>query len=441
MEVPAELAGEQLQCPTCRRLVDVPRPGELDAFNDDGTVRMDDAPKQESGLLDKFAAFSGDVDMRPSYDEFVLAGTGPEDEAPRRRPTPKYDPVTGELIVPIEILNDDLPPAPKIDPNAPVLGYARSAVPGNSTVEPSTLTWWNLPWRLLTGMSLMAMIVVFVVHFISSFMMMLPGFFLLWVVPSLLMTLTIIAHYCNTMEDFGPNDRERVPVLLRSASFEEDVFRPLFLFGSAVAYSFGPLILVAMFSPKGFFEHNEWAFVGLLAWAMLVFPLSVFTTVCGGTLHNLMPHRMASVVKAAPLKLMMASFTVWLAMAAYLTAWQFIEVRGPSAFAATMPSTSDLLHMLVDLTLTYGAYAAAVYLMHVGAGWLGLIYRDHHADLDWLLQRHEKVYRQEAMSELFRRRGRPVVTPGERRQARLDADERRRRALPVEQHEGFEVKM
>ena len=37
-DVPAELAGESLQCPACLRLVDVPLLGQAGSFEDDGTV-------------------------------------------------------------------------------------------------------------------------------------------------------------------------------------------------------------------------------------------------------------------------------------------------------------------------------------------------------------------------------------------------------------------
>jgi hypothetical protein len=400
-DVPAEMAGDQLQCPNCKRLVDVPGLGDISAFDEDGTVRLGEAIVPPSALKDKFRTFSHRDDLRPTLDEFLIAGTGDQVLAPKNRAVPKYDPVTGELILPVGIA-DDTPPPPPIssDPTAPVLGYARTTAA--LAEDRPTLHWWTVPWRLLGGWSLMAMLFVWGAHVFVNVGLIIPGFNIFFVLPAFAIMLVIIAHYVNTIEEFGPNDRDAVPVLLRSVSLGEDVVGPLYRFGVSLLYAFFPLLAIAFFSPAGTFKSYPVLLFAPLGWGLLVFPVTLFTMVCGGVVNNLLPNRLLSVVTAAPIRYLLASVVFYVALVGYGVALGRIEPASPTAL---VPSSSrdQFFRMIAHVSLTSAIFFATVYLMHLAAAWLGMIYRAKHGDFQWVLQRHERVNRSDVMGQLIHR--------------------------------------
>ncbi|HEX8323146.1 MAG TPA: hypothetical protein VF595_04455 [Tepidisphaeraceae bacterium] len=451
-DVPAEMAGESIQCQACRRLVDVPRLGEVDDFAADGTVRLADAEEASSDYEGKVRAFGQREDMRSSLDEFLTAGTGDPATTPRSRPTPRYDPITGELMLPVGIRNDELPPPPPpMDPGAPVLGYARSTAQA-ADGSGESITWWSMPWRLASGWSLMAIGIVWAVHAVMATGLIVPGFNVFFIFIVLILTLIIIAHYCNTIEDFGPNDRDRVPVLLRGVSLSEDVVNPLWSFGIALAYAFAPLLLSLMFVPGDVLREHRVIVYSTTAWGMLIFPAALFTIICGGVIQNLMPKRVVSVVTVAPVKYLLASLTFYIALFVYDFALSGVTFMPTSALALSA-TKGQLMRELLDLSLTLAIFAAAVYLMHLAAAWLGLIYRGNLNALDWVLQRHERVNRTDAMAVLMNRRtgNRPKPDPERLRHVRESDAARAAGARPVlpalpasdtpRRHSGFEVKL
>lgn len=435
-DVPAEMAGESLQCPACRRLVDVPRLSDIDAFENDGTVRLNDSHQTPSALVDKLRAFGHRDDMRPSLEEFLIAGTGDPATTPKERPKPRYDPVTGELMLPVEIANDELPPPPPVDTGAPVLGYARTVPQAGLADERGKLNWWAVPWRLLGGWSLMALIIIWAVHVFCMVGVMIPGFNVFFILPAFVIVLIMVAHYTNTIEEFGPNERDNIPVLLRSVSLGEDVIQPLFKCGVSSLYAFFPLLAIAIFSPPHAFRDYPLLWLAPLGWGLLLFPAALFTMVCGGVVHNLMPQRLLSVVIAAPVRYALASMVFYVALFGYCVALDTIEISPPTALVPSA-TQSQLLKTVANASITAGMFAGVVYLMHLAAAWLGLIYRSKHNDFNWVLQRHERVYRDDVMAKLMNRR-----TPGHQPDQERLRQSGARPALPEpRKHGGFEVKL
>lgn len=401
LDVPADMAGEQLQCPNCRRLLDVPQLGEANAFEEDGTLRLGEAVQPRSALKDKFRTFSHHEDLRPTLDEFLIAGTGDAVLAPKNRAVPKYDPVTGELILPVGIANDTPPPPPvPADPAAPVLGYARSTAA--VAEERPTLHWWAVPWRLLSGMSLMAMFFVWATQVAVNVGLLIPGFNIFFALIGLAIMLVIVAHYVNTIEDFGPNDRDSVPVLLRNVSIGEDVIQPLSRLGLSLLYAFFPLLVILFFVPSSVLRNNPPLLLAPLAWGLLLFPACIFTMVCGGVVNNLLPGRLMSAVVAAPVRFLMAGGAFYVALCGYAVAFSRIEPGSPTAL---LPSASrdQFMKMIADTAINAAIFAASIYLMHLAAAWLGMIYRSKHNEFRWVLQRHERVNRSDVMGQLVRR--------------------------------------
>ncbi len=120
-EVPLEMAGTELQCPQCKRLVDVPSISDVNNIEDDGTLKLDGTePQTEPGRFhelreafrrERVDDFGREIDLRRDVtgrligggeEELIgLAGDVPLAAIPLPQAAlerPKYDPVTGELI-------------------------------------------------------------------------------------------------------------------------------------------------------------------------------------------------------------------------------------------------------------------------------------------------------------------------------------------------------
>src|SRR5688572_11625472 len=135
-EVPTELAGGAVQCPRCGKLNDVPTLSDLPNLEEDGTYRVDverrtDNPYRLRELEIIYAKGPRDdegdeIDLRmtaaelqpdpprgdPQDDdgggELLLEGEIPATAAETK---PRYDPVTGELIRPLDIKKNAAGPA------------------------------------------------------------------------------------------------------------------------------------------------------------------------------------------------------------------------------------------------------------------------------------------------------------------------------------------
>src|ERR1700728_50716 len=136
-DLPENMAGQQIQCPSCQNLVDVPSMDELSHLSDDGTILIDapPPPSDRHNLENMLRAFSGrhvdadgnDRDLRQTTEEIARAGTEFRIDEFEINPTaPKYDPETGELIRPLQVAPvENHPPHPATVPTAgAALNYA-----------------------------------------------------------------------------------------------------------------------------------------------------------------------------------------------------------------------------------------------------------------------------------------------------------------------------
>src|SRR5687768_9829205 len=116
--LPDDQAGGVIQCPGCHRLCDIPNLSDLGHIDADGNFNFDDdgaiplAGEDRLPTLHKVftRARSDDageeIDLRPTMHDVMNAGTEemPYELADQIKPAaPKYDPVTGELIKPLDV--------------------------------------------------------------------------------------------------------------------------------------------------------------------------------------------------------------------------------------------------------------------------------------------------------------------------------------------------
>jgi hypothetical protein len=433
-EVEDDRAGDSFQCEKCLRLLDVPGLGEINSLEEDGTLKMQDAPDHDDGLAEKMRVHGHHADLRQNVDEyFLLDDVTPADAPPTRR-APRYDPITGELIEEIELAPNPTPAPQDIPMATPTLNYASVAVEEHA--DRGEVRWWNAPWRIVSGMSLMAVFFVFLSHVLIHLFLLLPGINLLLLPFALLIALMIAAHYGNTMEEIGPQNHDEVPVLLRQVSFSQDIIHPLYGIMLAWLLSFAPLILIWITGVGPRLEGMPWIERGLWGVGMFLFPAAAFTGITSGATQNMLPHHVIAVIRAAPGRYAMAFAAFMLGWLGYTVAAAGLQFTSISFFTRAGP-LGAWGTLAVGLGWIYGSIAFAVYFMHLAAVWMGLIYRNHHADFHWVFQQHEKRVRTDTLAQLqdMRQRGDPRLRrhrPTPEQLAAVRDAESERRAKHVE---------
>ncbi len=135
--VPQELSGTPLQCPQCHGLVDVPLLSDLESQNPDGTIKVEkferkSEPERIKELQRIYRpsrrdADGDEIDLRATFEQIQNAGV---EEIPIGSKdglipaAPKYDPVTGELMVPLDIKREASGPVVAIPVVPTTLNYA-----------------------------------------------------------------------------------------------------------------------------------------------------------------------------------------------------------------------------------------------------------------------------------------------------------------------------
>lgn len=392
--LPDDMAGGLTQCPRCRRLVDVPSLSDLQSIAEDGTFKLEDAPVLEEEhrierLREAFARRRVDdagqeIDLRPTLSEVRLAGEPGAPVGPARTPR-RYDPETGELILPLDVRA-----------GAPGPGLPKERPPGApiepvSVVAPATLGPWNLLLELFKPVNLVVMLFVLMGYALGQFVADHPYLFMgmhyFAVVFILLVMALSMAHYAVTVEETGPHGLDELPRPLRDFDFGDDLWRPLCNALGAVLVAYWPVLLYRELGSRDV-PLLEWIRLAALILGSVGFPAVFLTfTSSGATLVNLRPDRVIGVMRHG-------GSSYWLAMATWflaggLTYW--------IVFGA--PLGAGWIGRLVGVTgltlsgMQYAVLAITVYLTHWFCWQLGLVYRRHHEAFPWAYQRHIPVNR------------------------------------------------
>ena len=457
-------AGEVRQCSRCGLLVDVPSSDELAWLAEDGTIGLDASAadgRREPGLslAEMYRAYSRNrtdadgnpIDLRNENDH--LSGAGQIDAQGHRpeRIAPRYDPETGERIIPLalkdetprpvlsvaEIVDPDediplaeaVPPRPTAKPAAqphrrprgtqpvpvqplPVEPIAVEPIPVQPIpVQPArpgarvrSLTYATGDAARPTSPATVAVdllvrpanliVLLFVGWFyVGAYLLKIPlnAFAYVAGLPPLvtqvlnLPLLALVAHYGCVVEDIGPDGVDELPRPLRNFAFGDDLFAPGVRVLLAVALCYGPAIVCGaithMDRPPTIAITLSLAAVGTYA-----FPAVVLTLLTGSTVLNLAPRRLLGVVAQCGAGYIASVFLA--GGAVFGTAFFLL---GPS----TLPALANVrgTAYTARLALLVPALGLTMYLSHLFAWHLGLLYREHHDQFPWVGQRHIRLPR------------------------------------------------
>ncbi len=421
-------AGEMIQCPRCGLLVDAPRADELAWLGPDGTYAVDDSadaapPPPGTTLAEMYRTYSRrtsdeygvEKDLRPGAGHYDHLGD--EDDTGRRprRIAPRYDPVTGERILPLELKDEPVRPAipvaaevewveldeaeaeaelaavavepipvaaiPVTPGSGRSLGYATADVGHHALLH-------SLPVDLLVRPGNATVMVFAYAFYVAGIVAKYPlaGFCDVAHVPMAAVMLVdvplwlLAAHFGCVVDDVGPEGIDELPRPLRNLSFGEDLFGPAVRVAAAVAICFGPAAGLALAAGS----HRPPATAGVLLLGLLGaygFPAVLLTLLTGTTVLNLTPGRVAGVIgRCGPQYVL----SVLLGLATLASSVGIVLGPGVLPPLGRLP----FLLPLGRLPLLVPALAGVVYVTHLFAWHLGLMYRAHHDAFPWLAQRH-----------------------------------------------------
>ena len=324
--VPQELSGSSLQCPQCQLLVDVPLLSDLEQINPDGTVKVEDlALKSEPERIRELQriyrpsrrdADGNELDLRATDEEIQNAGV---EEIPIGSrdglipAAPRYDPETGELIVPLDVKRDPQGPLPAIPVASATLNYARGLAP-------------PLPGFLqtisgfLSAGSLAVMFSILLLHLIVIAIWVPIGVGLFFAAIFLFFLYGVIfAHFAIVVEDTGPGEHDELPVPLRGLSFSEDIWHPSVNIYGALILSYGLLLLALRM-------HNLPITLSMAIAGTILFP-AVFLICCtSGMLSDLRPDRLLGTLTCCGLQYWLA-VVLWIVSATILFGSPFASQR------------------------------------------------------------------------------------------------------------------
>jgi hypothetical protein len=443
-----DLAGTMTQCPRCRLLVDVPTTEELVWMAPDGALAVDprseDAPPARTlaELYKAFARRKSDDDGHRSHDDFAADVDDPPNVETHRpeRITPRYDPETGERIIPLALRDETpqpvIPLASEVGPRQPprlptrqvhiavavpvtpihVLPVPVEPIPVEAIpveaipVEPlpaiparpvpvRRLGYANADTGRPTTLSTLAVDLLvrpanlFVLFFVSWFYVLgflfklpLTGLALFLGFPPILAQLinfplwALVSHYGCVVEDIGPDAIDELPRPLRNFSVGDDLFAPGLRVSLAAAICYGPAF--ALGAATGLGTPLVVALtLSLAAVGSYLFPAVVLTLLTGSTVLNLAPARVVGVIRDCG-----GQYAGSALLAGAVLIGHVGFVLGP----AVLPTLGrfGFLRAGDHVAVLVPALCLTMYLTHLFAWHLGLMYRAHHDVFPWLAQRH-----------------------------------------------------
>jgi hypothetical protein len=395
-----------MQCPKCGLLADVPGAGDLAALDADGSYKISDSPAptdpaalremQRVFARDKHDAFGNEVDLRGAAGAAGAAAGSPAPSDPFEPPPerPRYDPETGELIVPLAVTPTPGPPPKLPVAMAVVADTGKPPARGRISIiaEPSPqgvaillllLKPLNLLVIIIYAIAIaltLALLVLVAGLFLTAAAMFsgTPGAGMRVLLPLLALGVTVLvgSHLPNVIDEIGCAERDELPRPLRDVSLYDDLWAPAWRMLLALLLTYGPWFAWRLLMESGATLLPAAALAGdwlLYTLAGFAFPAVLLTLCTSGSYLNLRPDRAFAPLWQAPLAYSCCTI-LWLAIT-------FLPM-GTRELVGRLPELLGWPLLLIALPLL------GSYLVHAFGWLLGLLYRNHHDRFDWVWQQH-----------------------------------------------------
>lgn len=385
-------AGGLIQCPRCGRLNDVPMLSDLKHLDADGNYQLTDLEivEEPDRLGEVTKAFQRkrvdergeEIDLRPTLDDVQRAGI---EEIPlsvddRDLPgTPKYDPLTGELIEPIKIAPvPTRPPIQDLPVAKPVLGYAHAGTPDRA----ENWSLWRLGLELLRPVNMAVMVFVILLQAVMAVALVPIAMGLYFLAP--LMILPIMALYGffgKVIEETGPMEQDDLPRPLGSLSLRDDIWSPFVGMFGANILAFLPLVALRLIPATR--QAPDVVFLLAVGLGVFVAPALMLTLLTSGSTRNLRPDRVIGVMTRCGQAYLAVVVLYLLSILSQSPGFVNMLLGMGDAMAR-----GKIDYSLVRLAVTFGGWLIGMYLMCWTCWGIGLLYRRHHDQFPWVLQRH-----------------------------------------------------
>jgi hypothetical protein len=397
--LPPEMAGSLIQCPTCRRLVDVPTLDELAHIHEDGGYKFEGESK--SKVLDPRVAirafsrqrldeFGQEIDLRTTMEQVYRAGVqhAPGTLDGVRPIPPKYDPVTGELIRALAIKNETpqrvLPVEPESDEPLDAVPIPPRKI-SYSAFAPPRISFASIFIKLFQPANVVVMGFILLMHLfaVATAFIVVNGFIFAIIAP-LLLFMGLVGHFGNVIDEVGPGGRDELPAPMRDASFGDDIWRPFIQVSVAHLFAFLPLYLCGHAAmPPGV---RLFAGTICLGAGVFILPALLLTSCTSGVYLNLRPDRVLGVIGVCGARYVPTVITF---AAAGLTYWLSLTAIGDASMR--LMQMQGMSTAFTELGVGVAILVGGIYLMHAFCWELGLLYRSFHEQFPWILQRHIPV--------------------------------------------------
>lgn len=385
-----DFAGSSIQCPKCRRLVDVPTLSDIRTLTEDGTYKMGrleirDEPDRLAKLQRAFGPSRTDedgneIDLRekfgddaiPMEDDDILEVVK-EEVIP-----PKYDPVTGELVRAVPLKREPV----KFDPAT--IPMAKAVINYAAGDQKNEFNGWRIWPEMFRLPNLFVMSIVLVAH-VALIMMAFPiNSGLLIIAPGFIfVACAIIAHYSNVVQEIAIDANDELPRPLRDLNWSEDIFGPFLHICFSLLLCYGPMFFAFRFPAKFALAYA----MGMFIVGTILFPAVFLTKTTSGTILNLAPDRLLRVISSLGLRYLFLVALWALALVVYL-AGNLCAIVG--SLQTVWRTLSLPFGINVPLAVGYALLLIGIMLMHGFCWYLGLMYRTHHDGFDWHLQYHKR---------------------------------------------------
>ncbi len=393
--LPEDQAGGSFQCPKCGKLVDVPTLNDLDKLNADGTYTLgalELAPEPDrveratkAFTRQRFNEEGEEIDNRLTLEDVLKIGADKitreiKEEA---EASPKYDPLTGELIRPLELKTDEA--TAHVPMAKPALTYAQLGLDKRMTAGHALA-------ELFKPMNLIVMFAILIAHLFGQVVAAIIVAGIFFIAPVLLMVLVLIlSHYGNVVDEIGPTGRDELPRPLRDASFTDDIWNPFKYVFAALLICFWPLLILQNV------PESQLVPIGapLFLLGSFFFPAVLLTLCTSGTVENMRPDRVMKVIGACGLSYF-ASLLAWLiGISIYLFGIYTYNFTFFKLFYKTQKTS-----IIFTNSISLPALFLGIIAMHYFGWTVGLLYRNHHAQFPWVLQRHVSTRRKDTIAQL-----------------------------------------
>jgi hypothetical protein len=398
LNVTDDRAGSSMQCPFCGKLVDVPLLSDLANIGEDGTYNVGpDEQREVHKLAEMQRVYSRqrtdelgrDIDLRPGERDFANLGEpetlqfadDPEAEAAEARlAAPKYDPVTGELVRPIDIQQTDHAPTAALPVAKAMVGYASPKLEAAADFHPGRI----IP-EMFKFTNLTVMLVIFCAHIflqMTTFPLM-GGFFLLTPV-FFIMGALLMAHYAVIVEDIGVEQQDELPRPLRNFAWHEDMWGPFVQFASSLLLCYGGIIALNWTPPILALP----LFASVMIFGTIAFPAVLLTQTTSGTYLNLSPDRLLRVISELGMSYVLCVILWAIASVTYIFG---IIASMLAVLKLFVPPAPGQWYLNIPVTIGYPALLTGIFVMHGFTWYLGLMYRQHHPHFNWAYQHHVRT--------------------------------------------------